>query len=354
MTDNDWTAVDRYITDLLLPADPALDAALDASTAAGLPAIAVSPALGKLLHVLAKAVGAKRILEIGTLGGYSTIWLARALPADGQLVTLEIDPKHAEVARRNFERAGVADRIDLKLGPALDVLPTLRSQAPFDFVFIDADKGGYTAYLPWAITLSRIGALIIADNVVRAGKITDSASTDENVQGIRRFNEALAASAASSRRRFRPSVSKATTGSPSWSSRPREGFVRLLRPQRIERFHACGTARRPQSSGDRDRRHERRRNENRHRVIRLEAEQQRPQRRTRQPRDWQTDRQADHRDHNDLTQHEPEQLSRMPNSFVLLATEYDVTPCRPTHASKSANSPNTVRSRVKTRSLPIV
>jgi predicted O-methyltransferase YrrM len=193
MTDNDWTAVDRYITDLLLPADPALDAALDASTAAGLPAIAVSPALGKLLHVLAKAVGAKRILEIGTLGGYSTIWLARALPADGQLVTLEIDPKHAEVARRNFERAGVADRIDLKLGPALDVLPTLRSQAPFDFVFIDADKGGYTAYLPWAITLSRIGALIIADNVVRAGKITDSASTDENVQGIRRFNEALAA-----------------------------------------------------------------------------------------------------------------------------------------------------------------
>jgi predicted O-methyltransferase YrrM len=193
MTDSQWTAVDRYITDLLLPADPSLDAALEASTAAGLPAIAVSPALGKLLHVLAKAAGAKRILEIGTLGGYSTIWLARALPADGQLVTLEIDPKHAEVARRNFNRAGVADWIDLKLGPALDVLPTLRSQAPFDFVFIDADKGGYAAYLPWAISLSRVGALIIADNVIRAGKITDSLSTDENVQGIRRFNEALAA-----------------------------------------------------------------------------------------------------------------------------------------------------------------
>jgi len=193
MTDNEWTAVDRYITDLLVPADPSLDAALESSTAAGLPAIAVSPALGKLLHVLAKAVGAKRILEIGTLGGYSTIWLARALPADGRVVTLEIDPKHAEVACRNFERAGVADRVDLKLGPALDVLPTLRSQAPFDFVFIDADKGGYAAYLPWAITLSRAGALIIADNVVRAGKITDAASTDENIWGIRRFNEALAA-----------------------------------------------------------------------------------------------------------------------------------------------------------------
>jgi predicted O-methyltransferase YrrM len=193
MTDNEWTTVDRYITDLLLPADPSLDAAIEASTAAGLPAIAVSPALGKLLHVLAKAVGARRILEIGTLGGYSTIWLARALPAGGRVITLEIDPKHAEVARRNFERAGVADRIDLKLGAALDVLPTLRSQGPFDFVFIDADKGGYAAYLPWAITLSRAGALIIADNVVRAGKITDSASTDENVQGIRRFNEALAA-----------------------------------------------------------------------------------------------------------------------------------------------------------------
>jgi len=193
MTDHQWTDVDRYITDLFLPPDPSLDAALEASAAAGLPPIAVSPALGKLLHVLATAVGAKRILEIGTLGGYSTIWLARALPADGRVVTLEIDPKHAEVARRNFARAGVADRIDLKLGAALDTLPALRADGPFDFVFIDADKGGYAAYLPWAITLSRPGALIIADNVVRAGKITDAASTDQNVQGIRRFNDVLAA-----------------------------------------------------------------------------------------------------------------------------------------------------------------
>jgi predicted O-methyltransferase YrrM len=193
MTDNQWTAVDRYITDLLLPADPSLDAALEASAAAGLPAIAVSPALGKLLHVLAKAVGARRILEIGTLGGYSTIWLARALPPDGRVVTLEIDPRHAAVARGNFARAGVAERVDLKLGAALDVLPTLGPHGPFDFVFIDADKGGYTAYLPWAIQLSRAGALIVADNVVRDGKVIDPASTDENVRGIRRFNEALAA-----------------------------------------------------------------------------------------------------------------------------------------------------------------
>jgi predicted O-methyltransferase YrrM len=191
--DKQWIAVDKYIGDLLLPSDPSHDAAIETSAAAGLPSIAVSPALGKLLHVLAKAIGARRILEIGTLGGYSTIWLARALPADGQLVTLEIDPKHAEVARRNFERAGVADRIDLKLGPALDVLPTLPSQAPFDFVFIDADKGGYADYLPWAIALSRVGALIVADNVIREGRVTDPASKDQNVQGIRRFNDALAA-----------------------------------------------------------------------------------------------------------------------------------------------------------------
>ena len=190
--DKQWIAVDKYIGDLLLPVDPTRDEAIETSAAAGLPAIAVSPALGKLLHVLARAIGAKRILEIGTLGGYSTIWLARALPADGRVVTLEIDPKHAEVARKNFARAGVADRISLKLGAALDTLPTLGADGPFDFVFIDADKGGYTEYLHWAITLSRVGALIVADNVVREGKVTDPTSKDQNVQGIRRFNDALA------------------------------------------------------------------------------------------------------------------------------------------------------------------
>jgi predicted O-methyltransferase YrrM len=191
--DKQWIAVDKYIGDLLLPSDRSHDAAIETSAAAGLPSIAVSPALGKLLHVLAKATGARRILEIGTLGGYSTIWLARALPPDGRVVTLEVDPKHAEVARANFSRAGVADRIDLKLGAALDTLATLGAAGPFDFVFIDADKGGYAEYLHWAVALSRVGALIVADNVIREGKVTDPASKDQNVQGIRRFNDALAA-----------------------------------------------------------------------------------------------------------------------------------------------------------------
>jgi predicted O-methyltransferase YrrM len=192
MTDNQWTLVDRYIEDLFVGADPALEGALEASAAAGLPTIAVSPAQGKLLYVLAKAIGARRILEIGTLGGYSTIWMARALPQGGRLITLEIDPKHAAVARANFARATVSDKVDLRLGPALDLLPTLGGDGPFDLIFIDADKGGYTEYLSGAITLSRPGSLIIADNVVRDGKIVDAASTDVNVQGIRRFNDALA------------------------------------------------------------------------------------------------------------------------------------------------------------------
>jgi predicted O-methyltransferase YrrM len=193
VTNDQWTAVDRYITDLLLPADPTLDAALDASHAAGLPPIAVSAALGKMLHLLVRATGARRVLEIGTLGGYSTIWMARGLPAGGKVVTLELEAKHAEVARANFTRAGVADKIDLRLGRALDLLPTLASDAPFDFIFIDADKGGYTDYLSATIALARPGALIVADNVVRGGKVANSAETDANVVGIRRFNEALAA-----------------------------------------------------------------------------------------------------------------------------------------------------------------
>jgi predicted O-methyltransferase YrrM len=192
MSKDQWTLVDQYIEGLFVGADPALEAALEASTAASLPAIAVSPSQGKLLQILATSIGARRILEIGTLGGYSTIWMARALPPEGRLITLELEQKHADVARANFARAGVQHLVEVRVGPALELLPSLGSDGPFDLIFIDADKGGYTEYLSWAIRLSRAGTLIIADNVVRDGKITDAASTDVNVQGIRRFNDALA------------------------------------------------------------------------------------------------------------------------------------------------------------------
>jgi predicted O-methyltransferase YrrM len=192
MSKDQWTLVDQYIEGLFVGADPALEAALEASTAASLPAIAVSPSQGKLLQILATSIGARRILEIGTLGGYSTIWMARALPPDGRLITLELEQKHADVARANVSRAGVSHLVDVRVGPALELLPSLGGDGPFDVIFIDADKGGYTEYLSWAIRLSRAGTLIIADNVVRDGKITDAASTDANVQGIRRFNDALA------------------------------------------------------------------------------------------------------------------------------------------------------------------
>jgi predicted O-methyltransferase YrrM len=195
MTQEKWSAVDRYITDLLVPSDPALDAALRASAAAGLPPINVAPNQGKLLMLLAQAQGARNILEIGTLGGYSTIWLARALPADGRLITLEFDPKHAEVARANIERAGLADVVEVRLGRALDTLKQLAAEnrGPFDLIFIDADKSGYPDYFPWALKLSRPGSMIIADNVVRNGAVIDADSSDPNVQGMRRFNELLAA-----------------------------------------------------------------------------------------------------------------------------------------------------------------
>jgi len=190
-----WSAVDSYIADLFLVPDPALEAALASSAAAGLPAISVSPTQGKLLHMLARVQGARRILEIGTLGGYSTIWLARALPADGRLISLEVDPKHAEVAQTNLDRAGLSSAVEIRLGPALDTLPKLVSEGrgPFDLIFIDADKPGYADYLKWSLKLARQGTLIIADNVVRKGAVADSGSKDENVQGIRKFNEALAA-----------------------------------------------------------------------------------------------------------------------------------------------------------------
>jgi predicted O-methyltransferase YrrM len=195
MTQDQWTAVDRYINDLLVPSDAALEAALETSTAAGLPAISVSPSQGKLLQLLARVMGARMILEIGTLGGYSTIWLGRALPAGSRLITLESEPKHAEVARVNIARAGLSNVVDVRLGLAVDTLSQLSAErvGPFDLIFIDADKPGYPDYLRWALRLSRIGTLIIADNVVRKGAVIDAASTDPLVQGIRRFNELLAA-----------------------------------------------------------------------------------------------------------------------------------------------------------------
>jgi predicted O-methyltransferase YrrM len=169
-----------------------LDAALADSAAAGLPEIQVSPAQGKLLHLLARSCGAKRILEIGTLGGYSTIWLARALPQGGRVVTLELDQRHADVARKNFARAGLSESIDLRLGRAIETLPKLAAEQPFDLIFIDADKQSTADYFTWAMKLARSGGLIVVDNVVRKGKITETDSTDADVKGIQRFTELLA------------------------------------------------------------------------------------------------------------------------------------------------------------------
>ena len=184
-----WSAVDSYIADRLLGDDPALTAALAANAAEGLPDIDVSPAQGRMLHLFARMTGARRILEIGTLGGYSTIELARALPADGALVTLEIDPHHADVARANIAAAGLGDRVTVITGPALDSLATLTG--PFDFVFIDADKQNNPAYVDHAIRLSRPGTTIVVDNVIREGGVLDAASDDERIQGTRRLFEAV-------------------------------------------------------------------------------------------------------------------------------------------------------------------
>jgi predicted O-methyltransferase YrrM len=190
-----WNAVDRYINDLLVPSDSALGAALAASAEAGLPAINVAPNQGKLLQLVARLQGARNILEIGTLGGYSTIWLARALPPGGRLITLEAEPKHADVARANITRAGLTEMVELRLGRALDTLPALlrEGRGPFDLIFIDADKPGYPDYFAWALKLSRRGSLIVADNVVRKGAVADPASVDPMVQGVRRFMEVVAA-----------------------------------------------------------------------------------------------------------------------------------------------------------------
>ena len=193
MSEEQWTAVDRYITDQLVPSDSVLDAALASSAANGLPAINVAPNQGKLLHVLARSVNARRILEVGTLGGYSTIWLARALAAGGKLITLEYEPKHADVARANIERAGLANAVEIRLGKAIETLPKIAAEGgePFDFVFIDADKPGNADYFAWALKLARVGALIVVDNVVRNGAVLD-ADGDANVQGARRLFEAMA------------------------------------------------------------------------------------------------------------------------------------------------------------------
>jgi predicted O-methyltransferase YrrM len=189
-----WTTVDRHLADLLAPPDAALEGALRASTEAGLPAIAVSPLQGKFLQLLARTQGARRILEIGTLGGYSTIWLARALPEGGRLITLELDPKHAEVAQASIARAGLAAVVEVRPGPALETLPKLAADnaGPFDLVFIDADKSGIPEYFAWALKLTRPGSIIIVDNVVRNGAVADAGSADPNVVGARRLHEMLA------------------------------------------------------------------------------------------------------------------------------------------------------------------
>ncbi|MCU0647203.1 MAG: O-methyltransferase [Gemmatimonadaceae bacterium] len=195
-TPTTWNAVDDFLVAHLLPTDPALDAALADSAAAGLPAIAVSPTQGKLLHLMARLRGARTILEIGTLGGYSTIWLARALPADGSLVTLELDPHHAAIARRNLDRAGVGARVTIEVGAALDTLPTLVARPErFDFIFIDADKANVPAYYEWSLKLATAGAAIIVDNAIRRGDVTATASVDPHTLGLRALFAALAADA---------------------------------------------------------------------------------------------------------------------------------------------------------------
>ncbi|MFJ3764909.1 O-methyltransferase [Streptomyces sp. NPDC090082] len=195
MTNPRWNAVDDYFTDTIAPGDDALTAALAASTAAGLPEIAVAPNQGKLLHLLAATQGARNILEIGTLGGYSTIWLARALPADGRLTTLEYDPAHADVARANIARAGLDKIVEVRTGAALDTLPVLETEGagPFDLVFIDADKANNPHYVTWALKLSRPGSLIIVDNVVREGRVATEQPGDAAVTGTRAMFDLIAA-----------------------------------------------------------------------------------------------------------------------------------------------------------------
>ena len=191
MTQELWTSVDNYFSGLLVPEDTALKQTIASSAAGGLPAIQVSAVQGKLLHLLARMIPARKILEIGTLGGYSTIWMARALPDDGRVITLEADAKHAEVAQKNFERAGVESKVELRLGKALDTLPQIAAQAcgPFDLIFIDANKSNMPEYFEWSLRLARPGTLIVADNVVRDGRVIEANSGDPDIDGVRRFAE---------------------------------------------------------------------------------------------------------------------------------------------------------------------
>jgi predicted O-methyltransferase YrrM len=224
-----WTSIDRYITDQLVPTDPALEAALRDSDAAGLPPIAVTPNQGKLLELLARIQGARTILELGTLGGYSTIWLARALPAGGRLITLEADPRFAEVARTNIARAGVADVVELRIGAALDTLPQLDAEGagPFDLIFIDADKQNYPGYFEWSLKLSRPGTVIIGDNVVRDGAILDPDAVDPRdpphgegiIKGVRRFYELVGTE---------PRVSANATAIQTVGAKGHDGFALMI------------------------------------------------------------------------------------------------------------------------------
>ena len=193
MAQDQWTAVDDYFTELLVNPNPTLDLVQEACAAAGLPAISVSPPQGKLLNLLARIRGARAILEVGTLGGYSTIWLARGMVPGGHLITLESDPKHAEVARANIARAGLAATVEVRCGLAMDSLRQIANEegGPFDLIFIDADKPGIPDYFSFALRLSRRGSVIVVDNVVRDGEVIDAASTDASVQGVRRFMEML-------------------------------------------------------------------------------------------------------------------------------------------------------------------
>ncbi len=195
MSEERWAAVDDYLARLLVLSDAVLDDVLETSAASGLPAINVSPNQGALLALLVRLQGARTILEVGTLAGYSTVWMARALPAEGRMVTLEVDPAHAEVAQDNLTRAGLAGTVEIRVGRAVDTLPRLVEEGagPFDVVFIDADKANNPDYFSWALRLTQAGSLIIVDNVVRAGAVLDADSTDPDVQGTRRFHEVLAA-----------------------------------------------------------------------------------------------------------------------------------------------------------------
>lgn len=184
-TRDSWLAVDAHLTDALVGHDPALEEAVRRQNAADLPAIEVAPVNGKFLHLLARISGARRVLEIGTLGAYSTIWLARALPDDGRVVTIEAEPRIAALARENLDRAGVGSRVEIKLGRGADVLPTLAGEEPFDLVFIDADKESNTIYLDWAARLGRPGTVVVVDNVVRSGRIADAGDDDPQIVGVR-------------------------------------------------------------------------------------------------------------------------------------------------------------------------